>query len=1149
MTENSKTTKRQNRLTPAQQGLLQQRVRAGLAGAAARGIQRRPDPSRSPLSFAQERFWLLQQLDPGSPVYNRPLAFRLEGALNLAALEGALSEVSRRHEVMRACFPSVQGSPVQIIHPPRPAHLAVVDLSAEPADQRQALAEALARQATRQPFDVSQGPLWRALLLRLGAEDHVLVLPMHHMISDAWSDTVLQHELSVLYPCLAQGQPSPLPELAVQVADYAAWQRQRLQGQALREDLAYWRDKLSHMPTDLSLPYDRLRPPEITHRGVDLYLRLPPPVVEGIRALSRQESATPFMTLLAALYTLLYRYTAAGDIAVGTAVAGRTQPETEGLIGCFINTLVLRATFSGELTFRQLLGLVRQVCLDAYAHQDLPFYRLVQALNPRRDSGRTPLFQVMFNSHVLSGARAPGQGLVMRRFEFDTGIAEFDLRVDIYQRGREMEGRFNFSADLFDHGTITRMMGHYRTLLEGVVANADRPIALLPILTSAEQQRIVLEWSHPPAHRRPRLSVEAGERVVDRQGTLHRLFEAQVERTPAATAIVCGEQSLTYRELNARANQLAHYLIERGAGPEVIIGMYNERSVETVVGLLGILKAGGAYLPLDADYPTGRLALMVQDARASLLLSVERMLERLGEPTVPAVCLDSDWPLIAAQSEENPHSEVSPENLAYVIYTSGSTGRPKGVMVPHRAICNFVHWMQGAFPLSSADRVLQRSSLSGDASLAELFVTLSTGAQLVLAPPGALDGGALVTCMTEGRVTLAQFVPALLQTLLDEGRLAACRDLTRVVSQGEALPVEVQEQLFAQLPVELYNLYGPTETTVYSTCWRCQPGVGQRYAPLGRPIANTQVYVLGQSLQPMPVGIPGELYIGGTGLARGYFNRPDATAASFIPHPFSEVPGARLYRTGDLGRWREDGTLEFLGRCDSQIKVRGFRVELGEVETVLRQHPLVRQAAVALGEGTPEQRALVAYVVPSRRPDDPVRTNVPNELRGFLRERLPDYMIPADFVLLDAFPLTPNGKLDRRALPRPDRARPELESRFAAPRNPMEELLGDIFGQLLRRDGVGIHDDFFELGGHSLLAMQVVSRLRQMLGIDLSVRALFDAPTVAGLASAIVSMRQSARSPGSPTLTAHPRRAAGEDALRTAATVTDDGRSTAGEEG
>ncbi|AUX29427.1 MULTISPECIES: non-ribosomal peptide synthase/polyketide synthase [Sorangium] len=1040
-----------------------------------------------PLSFAQQRLWFLEQLEPHSALYVIAAAARLDGPLDPAALEQSMAEIVRRHEALRTRFPVVDGQAHQTIDSEPTMKLTVVDLEALAADAQQAEVRRRAEAEARTPFSLAEGPLLRATLLRLSERQHALVVCMHHIVSDGWSTTILVRELSALYEAYAAGRPSPLPELPVQVADHAVWQRSWLSGEVLDAQLSYWRRQLGGAPPVLELPVDRSRRAAPSYRGATQRLELSPELAAALRALSRRHGATLFMTLLAAFDVLLFRYTAQTDIVVGTPVAGRTPVEVEGLIGLFVNTLALRVDVSQDPAFEELLGRVREVTLSAYDHQDMPFEQLVEELAPARDMGRSPLFQVMF---VLQNAPAAELSLGQARLStlpVESATAKFDLTLSLQETEHRIEGAFEYATDLFDAATVARMAGHFQTLLEGIVNAPHRRISELPLLTEAEREQVLVAWNDTKAE-------------LPRERSIHDLFEAQVERTPDAVAVVFEGQQLSYRELSQRSCQLAHQLTSMGVGPEVLVALCVERSLDMVVGLLGILKAGGAYVPLDPTYPEERLAFQLEDAGVSVLLTEERYAGELPRRRARLLCMDVDRAAIARQSVEGWRGVSAPDNLAYVIYTSGSSGVPKGVSIPHRAVVNFLHDMRARLGLEAADRLLAVTSLSFDIAGLELFLPLCSGACVeVVSRETASDGEALRARLARSRCTAIQATPATYKLLLEAG-WEGDRNL-KILVGGEAVPRALADALLDRA-ASVWNMYGPTETTI----WSCVHPIDRRGGPvpIGRPIANTSVYLLDDGLCPVPVGVPGELYIGGAGLARGYHRRPALTAERFVVDPFSSEPGARMYRTGDLCRWSVDGTLEYLGRLDHQVKVRGFRLELGEIEAVLSQHPTVREAVVVARDGAPGDTRLLAYFV-AREGATPGSA----ELRRYLQARLPEYMIPHAFVELEALPLTPNGKIDRKVLMARPPAPPAHEDGRVAPRTQVEELLSGLFAEVLGVEQVGVLDDFFALGGHSLLAMQLLSRLRARFAADLPLRALFEAPTVAGLSGRVEAARRS----------------------------------------
>ncbi len=1115
-------------LSPEKRALLEKLLKQeGVGQRPNRILPVRRDGGAFPLSFAQQRLWFFDQLEPGSPLYNIPQAVRLTGRLDAGALEQALNEIVRRHEALRTTFETRDGQPVQVVAPSLALALAHADLTALPAAEREAEARRQAHAEAQRPFDLRRGPLLRASLLKLGADDHVVLLTLHHIVSDGWSIGVLLRELAILYDAYASGRPSPLPPLPIQYADFVHWQRTTLAGAPLEQQLTYWTQKLGDLPPPLELPTDRPRPAILSARGAHHGFVFPAELAAGLNALAQAEGATLFMALLAGFQILLSRYSGQTDISVGSPIANRTRAEIEPLIGVFINTLVLRTDLSSEPGaaeapgFRALLKRVRETTLGAYAHQDLPFETLVERLHPVRDLSRTPLFQAMFvlqNAPAAGAQPLPATGLRLTPIEAHSGTATFELTLSLTDTPQGLHGALEYSTDLFDAATIERLIGHFRVLLEAAVREPDRPITRLPLLT-AEERRLVLEtWN-------------ATERAYPQAAGVHQLFEAQAARTPEAIAAVVPaqagrpRQTLTYAELDQRAAQLARHLRGLGVGPESLVGLAVERSPEMLVGLLGILKAGGAYLPLDPDYPAERLAFMLQDSGARWVLTTAALAPRLPSTSAQTLCLDADWEKIAASaSDVEAPAPFSPDSLAYVIYTSGSTGTPKGVLVPHRAVVNHNLAMAEAFGLTPADRVLQFATLNFDAAVEEIFPTWARGAAVVLRPAGPLLGGAELLALAEAEALTVLDLPtaywhawvAELETL---GRPLP-PSLRLVIVGGEAASAEALAawRRLAGERVRWLNTYGPTETTVVSTVYVLDAAADPRTVPpIGRPIANVRAYLLDRHGEPVPVGVPGELYLGGLGVARGYLNRPELTAERFVEVALDDGqqtrdgfadsrPSAsvvRLYKTGDLCRYRPDGNLVFVGRADEQVKIRGFRVELGEIEAALQQHPAVQMAVVvALGAGA--SRRLAAYIVPAAAGAAPSA----DELRAFLKARLPEYMLPAAWLALDQLPLTPNGKVNRRALPAPEGSDQTPAAAYVAPRTPTEELLAEVWARLLNRSRVGALDHFFDLGGHSLLATQLISRVRQTFDVELPLRAVFEQPTIAGLAEQIEAARR-----------------------------------------
>jgi amino acid adenylation domain-containing protein len=1038
-----------------------------------------------PLSFAQQRLWFLDQLEPESPLYNVAQAYRMSGLLNEDALHKTFATLVNRHESLRTTISAVEGVPMQFIAETGMIEIPVIDLKSLPVMERENEARRIAAAEFQKPFDIAQGPLIRVNLLRLDDKEHVLLLNMHHIISDGWSIGILMLEMAELYEAYATGQASPLPELPIQYADFAQWQREWLQGEVLEKQLAYWKKQLGENPPILELPTDNPRPAVQTYRGRRKSLTLADAeFLEELKALSQREDVTLFMTFLAAFQVLIHRYTGQDDIIVGSPIANRNRTEIEGVIGFFVNTLVLRTDLSGDPSFRELLGRVREVTLGAYAHQDLPFEKLVEELQVSRSLAYNPLFQVMFAYQNTSLRPLKLVNLTLSPMEIEMDTAKFDLTLDLTEDPNGIIGAIEYNVDLFNSKYIDLLIGHFKTLLKGIIANPERRISELPILTEGERRRIMKEWNNT--------------RVDYPQDRLiHQIFEARVEKNSDDIAIAFEGQRLTYRELNQRSNQLAHYLQSLGVGPESIVGIAVERSIEMIVGLYGILKAGGAYLPIDPTYPADRVAYMMEDAKVPVLLTQQRLLDKLPPHEVRTIRLDTDWDsLIGSQSKENPACKATLENAAYVIYTSGSTGNPKGVINNHAGILNRLLWMQNAYRLTPTDTVLQKTPFSFDVSVWEFFWPLMFGARLIVArPEGHKDADYLVRTIIEEQITTMHFVPSMLQIFLMAKDVERCTSLRQVICSGEALPIELQNRFFARLKAKLHNLYGPTEAAVDVTYWECRQESGLKTVPIGYPVANTQIYILDRNMQPVPVGIAGELFIGGVQVARGYLHKPELTAEKFIPDPFGENPQGHLYRTGDLCRYLPDGSIEYLGRLDFQVKIRGNRIELGEIEALLGQHPTVREAAVIAREDTPDDKRLVAYIVCNQN-----QAAGTGELRDFVKQKLPDFMVPSHFIILDRLPLTPNQKVDRKALPAPEQGDIKSEAIYIAPRNELQRTIQGIWQEALKTSKIGMNDNFFELGGHSLLLVRVYYQLCEVIDKDFSLTDLFRFPTIGTLA-------------------------------------------------
>ncbi|WP_017654190.1 non-ribosomal peptide synthetase [Fortiea contorta] len=1045
-----------------------------------------------PLSFPQQRLWFLDQMEGSSANYNMAAAVKIKGNLQVGMLERTIAEIVQRHEILRTTFNTVDGNAVQIIAPSVTVKLPVINLQTLPVGERFAQVERLAVEEQIKPFDLTQDSLLRVTLLHVADESYVLLVTMHHIISDGWSMGVFIQEFTSLYTAFAENKPSSLPKLSIQYADFAHWHRQHLQGEVLENQLNYWRQQLADAPPILELPTDRPRPSVQTFQGQTLNFALNQNLTKQLNILSQKSGTTMFMTLMTAFVTLLGRYSNQSDIVIGSPIANRDRQETYPLIGLFVNTLVLRTDLSGNPSFAELLQRVRQVALDAYAHQDMPLERLMEALQPERSLSHMPLFQVAFAMQNTPMGELKLPDLCLKLLKIENRTAKFDLTLSIQETETELLGEWEFNTDLFDTATITRIARNYQTLLENIIANPQQPINELSILTPKEQHQLLVEWNNTQTE-------------YPQDKCIHQLIEEWAEKTPDAIAVVFENQQLTYRQLNERANQLANHLQNLGVKPNTLVGICVERSLEMIIGLLAILKADGAYLPLDPNYPTERLAFMLEDSQLPILLTQQRLIEKLPPHQAITIYLDAEpsFPLCVfarhfPQRGEPPHGSGLPlretnhptkphHDLAYIIYTSGSTGKPKGVMVPHTGLTNLAKAQIQTFKIDTSSRILQFASFSFDASISEIIMTLGAGARLYLATKESLlPGASLIQLLQNYSITHITLPPTAL-AVLPPDQLPA---LQTIIVAGEACPPDLVTRW--SIGRQFFNAYGPTEATVCATIAQCDNTTNK--PPIGRPITNTQIYLLDQNLQPVPIGVPGELHIGGIGLAQGYLNRPELTQEKFIPHPFHNQPGARLYKTGDLARYLPDGNIEYLGRIDHQVKLRGFRVELGEIEALLSQHPAVNQNLVIVREDIPGSQRLVAYIVPN-----PDQTPTVSDLRAFLKARLPEYMVPSAFILLDTLPLTPNGKVDRRALPTPE-SRQELGVNFVAPRTPQESKLVAIWAEVLRLPQVGIHDNFFEIGGDSILSLQIIARANQA-GMQLNVKQLFQHQTISELAA------------------------------------------------
>jgi len=1097
------------KLSPKQRALLEKRLKQkGLNQTPVQStIPKREDPNWLPLSFNQQRLWFLHQLDPNSPIYNISVAVYLQGYLNVNALEKSLNHIQQRHEILQTSFIEKQGKPVQVKTSNSNFTLSLIDLKALPETEQENTLNQIRLQEAQQPFFLSEGPLFRVKLLQLNNAEHIMLFTMHHIVADGWSRGILTQEMGTLYEAYCNGNSPLLTELPIQYPDFAAWQRQQLQNGQLDAQLEYWKHQLANPPV-LQLSTDYSRPRTQTFRGVRENFTIPQSLVDALSSFSQQEDVTLFMTLLAALKVLLYRYTGQSDLIVGSPVAGRDRAELEGLIGFFVNMLVLRTDASGDPSFREFLKRVQKVTLDAYSHQELPFEKIVEALQPKRELNRNPLYQV---SLTLNNVPIPASDLSELSLDFeeiDNQTTKLDLSVHLYPVADGLSGWFEYSTDLFHPDTITRMVGHWQTLLQGIVANPDWQISELPLLTSSEEQQILREWNQTQTH-------------YPSQQCLHEVVETQVECTPDAIALVFEEQHLSYRELNAKANQVAHHLQDLGVRPEVLVGVYMERSLEMVIGLLGILKAGGVYLPLDPNHPKERISFMLRDAETPIVLTQQHLRSQLPEHDSQLIALDRDWHVISQQPTNPLDLPLHLDNLAYTIYTSGSTGQPKGVQIAHRALMNFLSAMEQKLNITAEDTFIALTPLSFDIAALELWLPLILGGKtVVIAREAARNGQQLSRQLAQAEASVMQATPASWELLLQVGWQG--NQSLKLLCGGEALSYNLAQKLVTRSG-QLWNVYGPTETTIWSTAQPIQQD--DHSISIGSPILNTDVYVLDSHFQPVPIGVPGELYIGGTGLSRGYLNRPELTAEKFVPHPYTQQQGKRLYRTGDLVRYHSDGCLEYLGRIDNQIKLRGFRIELEELEKTLTEHPAVAQSVVAKKVNNSNDQQLVAYVVPEQpaqrntesatpittltevtiesQPSQQARlvSQLSSQLRSYLQNHLPDYMVPSVITLLNELPLTANSKVDRNALPVP--AFPPPEQELTRSKTALESILADIWQQILSLEQVGIHDNFFELGGHSLLVTQLISRVYDVFQVELSPRNVFQAPTVASLSNQI----------------------------------------------
>lgn len=1051
-----------------------------------------------PLSFPQERLWILQQLEPGNPAYNRPLALRFSGPLDEQALRRTLQAIVDRHEILRTRFMTLDGKALPVISSTHTLQIPLIESTG--ADQRLEQARRWAKDYSLRPFNLEREFPVRAALLRPDREDHVLLLVFHHIAFDGWSARVFQNELTNLYRQFHRGESPSLPELPIQYSDFSQRQRREISSQKLVDARSYWKTQLNDI-SPLRLPTDRARPSVQTHDGAHVEVVLSESLATSLKDLGRRENATLFMVLLAAFQVLLARYSGVDDIAVGSPVAGRNWLETENLIGIFINILVLRSDLSGNPKFRNLLARVRETCRNAYRHQALSFSQVVETLNPERELGTTPLFQVMFNLENLPATCSEIPGLRMEDFEFDRPVAEYELALEIVPANDRLRCFFTYNTNIFNRDTVARIAASYQTLLEGIVAEPDREVAWLPVSSSAEQQRVLVEWNQTDAD-------------YPRDATLHQLFEAQASRTPTKTAFYSETGNLDYGELDRRSNQMAGYLRRQGVRPETFVGVCLNRSPEAMVAILGILKAGAAFVPLDPAYPAERLDFMVRDAGIHLVISGHEWKHLIASKSATILCLDSNRSRIDAMESESHPNLSGPNNIAYILYTSGSTGVPKGVMGLHRGAVNRSAWMWKHFPCKTDEVCCLKTSFNFVDSIWEMFGPLLQGIPSVIFSRQAEgDPTEMIRTLARFGVTRIVTVPSLLRVILE-----TCPDLsTRLpamglwISSGEALEVSLCRQFYRAMPhTTLLNLYGSTEVSADATAYVVPRNlVGLDAVPIGRPIDNIRCYVLGEQLNPVPIGAVGKLYIGGEGLARGYCNRTELTAQRFVADPFSTNPQARLYQTGDRAKYLPDGSLQYLGRADSQVKVRGYRIELKEIEAALALHPQIAATAVTVQSGAGGEPHLVGYAVSMKGKTPPSVTT----LRDFLKQKLPGYMVPAEIHFLDSLPMTPSGKLDRGALTA-RKLSPQSTDRYMPPDDPVEWQLVKIWEELLEVRPIGVTHNFFECGGHSLLAVRMMNRIEQAYGRRLPWSTLFADATICHLADCLC--RESVRESQSP---------------------------------
>jgi amino acid adenylation domain-containing protein len=1043
-------------------------------------IRLQPRDGHLPLSIGQQRFWFFDQYEPGNPAHNVCQAYEILGYLDPKLLENSLNRIVARHEILRTSYQNLEGNPVQSIAPTQQISVEIVDISFELDEIQNDEVTQQCIKRIQTGFDLTRLPLWRVTLFRLGDERFLLLLVVHHIIMDGWSFGVLLDELSTFYLALEQGQEPDLPDLSLQYGDYAIWQQARFATMAANDPhFEYWQRQLVPQPPLLTLPLDFDRPELQTYRGARQSFSIPMDTKKRVETLCQQANITKFMFLLAVINVWLFRYTGQNEISIGTVAANRNRPELNDLIGFFVNGLVMRTSLKPELRGWDVFHLARETVLGGLQHQETPFEKLVELLQFERNLRRLPVFDVFTQFRNYPQPRNLSGTLTLKPFELPVVLSAYDLAFEFTEGDDHIRCDLSYNTDLFAAPTISRMLAHFNVLLTSILENPARPISSLPLLTEQERQKILVEWN------------DTNIQYPDPQ-LLPQLFEEQATQHPDALAVDSGQEQITYAALNKRANQLARFLTKYAVGPEKTVGIFLPRSIEWIIGILGTLKAGGVYVPLDLAQPDARIARMLAQSHIEVVVTQTPLLSRLPAQQLEVICLDRDRDAISAEKSTPPKSMVTGANSAYVYHTSGSTGQPKGVVVTHQAVCNRLLWGQQTYRRNNTDRVLQQFSASFDFSAWEIFIALVAGAGIVIADEAErIDSAALVQKMADHGVTIAGFVPSMLQYVLDDPGFRKCTQLRQVFCSAEIMTVDLQRKFEANLSAELYNTYGPTEASIDVTHWKCEPGDSFSEAPIGYPLANTRIYILTADLQPAPVGVTGELYIAGIGLARGYINQPAPTAEVFIPDPYSPIPGERMYRTGDLACYLPDGNLKYRGRKDHQVKIRGYRIELGEIEAILREIAGIGAAVVLARKILPGDRSLVAYI----QFDSGDALGV-SELASELKQFLPDYMIPVAFVFLETFPVTPNGKIDRRALPAVNQESVITANKYQPPRDDLERCLVQIWEQVLKVHQIGIDDNYFELGGHSLLAVKLFSLIEKSLGVRLPLASLFQAPTI-----------------------------------------------------